>query len=510
MSNETFQQPQRQSTLGIILIFSKVAYTFIRASWVIFAYLIIKTPSLKAWPYIITGLIFLIVLGVLYSYFYYRRFLFHIDYEKQEFVLVKGVFSTETVNIPFDKIQQVDLKRSIFQRVIGVYSLVIDTAGSKDEEIQIKAVSEDKATHLSHILTKVKNATEKKIDAETEIEDFTTTPRTEEKVWVYHLSFLNLVKIGLTRNYLRGFLLMTIFVSSIYSQTTNYFNTYIDSAESYSKSFLDSSSRILILILIMMGIVLVFSVLITIGEVVIKYFNLKIQQSQTRIEIEMGLKTNTNISFQPRRLQRLEISTNPIQKRLNLYEVKFSLASSKDDLSKSKILVPGLNREIVERVKTFLYPQHRSSEEARCYKPHQAWLNRRFIVTGVFMVLFWFIYFEALSWVYSNFLIGFSLLGLFILITYQWFYYKTIRLKVSKEFLNIHQGIWNQKQDIVELYKMEGVTIKQPFWYRRRNIYNLTFHTAGGDVSIRAIPYEFVKEIDYLIYKIETAKKAWM
>ncbi len=508
MPSETFDTPQRQSAVGILLIFLQVAYKFLRAAWGVFAFFFISYSSSKAFVYSLVALIVLVVIGLIYSYFHYRRFKFYIDYEKEEFALEKGVFSSESIKIPFDKIQQVDLKRSLLQRLIGVYSLTIDTAGSKDDEIDIKAVTQAKAQNLSAILTRAKNEKQQE-STEKDPGDIAQTP--SDRLWMHRLSLWDLLKIGLTRSYLRGFILMVAFVSSLWSQIqpTIELKNYISTAEDYSVHYLSSSSQRILMLLGLCFILLVLSVLITVGEVVFKHFNLKIQQTPTRLEVEMGLRTNTRVSFQSRRLQRLEISTNPIQKRFDLYEAKFALASSRDSLNKSKLSVPGLHMELVQKIKSFLY-ETSYSDEGKSFKPHFVWLYRRLYLCLLPLMGILGLGYLMDQWSHQLIWIVFCVLYLAVLFPYQWFVYQSIRMEISNDFLVVHQGLWTQRQYIIELYKMEAVSVKQPFFYRRRNLYNLTFHTAGGDVQIRAIPKNFIREINFILYRIETAQKAWM
>lgn len=505
MNTETFQHPQRQSVVGVLLIFSQVVYKFLRGFWIVFVFIFFKDSSSQIALYVSISLSILAVFGIIYSYVYYRRFLFHIDYENEEFVLQKGVFSSDELNIPFERIQQVHLKRSILQRVIGVYSLVIDTAGSKDEEIDIKAISKEKATALSAILTKAKNE-----QFEQENEDITTEKEVPQtKLWTHRVDFLTLLKIGLTKSYLRGFVLMFVFLSTIYNELQSLYKDYFQNVENYSKAYLDSSSQSLAFVLFLFVVVLLLSLVITVGEVFIKYFGLKLQQTPSSLEVEMGLKTNTKVSLQPRRLQRLEISTNPIQKRLNLYEAQFSLASSTDKLDKSKIEVPGLKRDIVERIKTFLYVDE-IVENPRQFLPDTVWFTRRCLFSLLPLVGFWVIGNTVFHFYNLQILLVISVIYLTLIVTYHWFSYKAINLKITQDFVIKTHGLWTQKTEIMELYKLQAITVKQPLWYRKKDIYNLTFHTAGGDVSIRAMKREVLKEMNYTLYKIETVRKAWM
>ena len=149
--NKAFAKPQLQSKIGILVIFTSSFYKVLKAVLISFAYLLFssnaKAKRERGGGGGVVGL-----LSLIYSFFYYKKFKFHIDYEQKEFVLQKGVFSTEFINIPFDKIQQVYFKRSIVQRIINVYEVAIDTAGSSQKEVTIKALSKEKADALRSIL----------------------------------------------------------------------------------------------------------------------------------------------------------------------------------------------------------------------------------------------------------------------------------------------------------------------------------------------------------------------
>ena len=290
-------------------------------------------------------------LALIYSYLYYRKFIFYIDYKQEEFVLEKGIFSTENTAIPFDKIQQVYFKRSILQRIIKVYSLVIETAGSNLKEVEIKAVSEEDANKLSKILLKAKAEKTEETSLEEESEK---TEENKEVFWTHKVGFFTLLKIGISTNYLRGLSLVFAFVMTIYNRVNTYFKDQVEDVEVYFDQFsgvLQSIGFLTILFVLL----LLLSISITIIEVFIKYYGLTIQQNKDKMEVEMGLKTNTKVSLQPRRLQLMRIKTNPVQECLNLYEAQISLSSSENELQKNKIKIPGLGKEIVEKIKYFLY-----------------------------------------------------------------------------------------------------------------------------------------------------------
>ena len=51
----------------------------------------------------------------------------------------------KNTSISFDRIQNINFKQTLIQQLINVYEVSIETAGSKDTEIAIKALTYNKA-----------------------------------------------------------------------------------------------------------------------------------------------------------------------------------------------------------------------------------------------------------------------------------------------------------------------------------------------------------------------------
>ncbi|MCY4577194.1 MAG: PH domain-containing protein [Candidatus Kaiserbacteria bacterium] len=66
-------------------------------------------------------------IGTIYGYWYYRTY----KYELREngFRKEYGVISKRYVTIPYEKIQNVEIRRSLFERMLGISELQIQTAG---------------------------------------------------------------------------------------------------------------------------------------------------------------------------------------------------------------------------------------------------------------------------------------------------------------------------------------------------------------------------------------------
>ncbi|MFD2433195.1 PH domain-containing protein [Mesonia maritima] len=439
MNNKAFEIPQRQSTIGVLFIFLTTLYKIARGLWIFFAYILFKGVT-KEGVYILWGLLFVAILSLLFSILNYRNFKFHINYKSKEFVLEKGVLSTELINIPFDKIQQVYFKRSLLQQIINVYSVVVDTAGSSKKEINIKALSREKANSLREILMELAEAETEENQFISEEKEATAKEERKSVSWTYKLTLSSLIKIGLTSNYIRGIWLLLIFLTTIQNELNSLpeGKIYVDKAFDYLENNFSEILQIYAVLFFFLLVMFVLGIFITFVEVFIKYYGLELTQTHDTLDLQMGLKTNTRTSLKPKRVQLLKENTNPIQKYLNLYEVQLSVASSEDTLNKNTIKIPGLRKEHLHKINYFLYKKE--EENFTIYKPNIIWLFRNLYLTilPVFVILIGVNYFfEWLNWwnIASILMFYGILVGIF-----QYLAYNKTSLRISANF--IEKKIW--------------------------------------------------------------------
>lgn len=501
MQPESFYNPQRQSQIGVGLIFFLTLYKLLRGLWAVGVYLIVGSPSKETWLYIGLGLVILGFLVLAYSFLYYRKFLFHIDVENETFVLQKGVFYSEVIEISFDKIQQVNTEQSLLQRLVNVYKLVIDTAGGKEKEVVIHAISKSKANQLSAILMEAKRAS---IATNSMEEDSSLLAEKEKELWHYKMNVLTLLKIGISSNYLRGLVLIAAFFSSIFQELDRWSK---DSLDSYLNEIPDPSNSISNMVLV--GIVLLLgSILITIIEIFVRYFNLELRRTNNSMQLQMGLETNKKILLQPRRVQLLRIKTNLVQKWLNLYEIQISLAGIENPLGKNKIKIPGLSKEMLARVTSFLFTQD-SQGFQETFKPHWALFFKKTVISifsiSIIILALYFVIEVRFLWLFLLLIIF-----CFSVSFYQYIQFKSMKLKISKKFITKKSGFWNRVETSIEIYKVQAITIKEPYFYQKRNLVNVVFHTAGGSLSFLAVDKSILQYLNYSLYVIESSKKNWM
>jgi len=102
----------------------------------------------------VSGAVVLLAIG--YEVAYYRRY----EYELTEDTLdiSSGVISRREREIPYRRIQNVDVSRSVIQRAIGVAAVDLETAGGSSTEGSIRFVSPAEATRLQREVQRRKSS----------------------------------------------------------------------------------------------------------------------------------------------------------------------------------------------------------------------------------------------------------------------------------------------------------------------------------------------------------------
>ena len=86
------------------------------------------------------------VLGVVHALLRYRVWRFEVG--DDSLYLVRGVLTRTDTSVPFVRVQHVDTRRGAIERVSGLSSVVVYTAGSRGADITIPGLRPARATDL--------------------------------------------------------------------------------------------------------------------------------------------------------------------------------------------------------------------------------------------------------------------------------------------------------------------------------------------------------------------------
>ena len=501
-----FSEPQRQSAAGILINGAYIVQRFVRAMFIPLALFIFKSNKV-ALLYTALGLVVVLIISLVYGYFYYRKFTFYLNTLKREFVIDKGVFGRKNLTIPIEKIQQVNINQGFLQKLIGVYSLQIDTAGSDSKEVNISAINGNIAFALKeHLLNG-----EKQIAPTEENSEVAAAPQSLQKEAPFiKIGAGTLLKIGLTSNYGQSIVLLLGFGYAVFHNIKEVLKAF-DNDNGQVEQFFKSGVT-LISIGVLMAAIIFILLATNVIRTFVKYFDFQISKHQKSLLISSGLLTKKNTLLHPSKVQITEYSQNYFQKKIGLFNMALKQAHSGQQQSEKEVRsnnmeVPGCSMAEKEEVLKMILGK--LPTEGSIYKPNFRFMNLPIVFTLILPLgCYGFIY----QWVpeirefYPLTIIYFLAVSLMIYISYT-----KHRITVSEDFIIKQSGIWDISQEIIEPHKIQSISTSQYPWHKSLDIGHVTLHTAAGNISFSYGNYTEIKTlVNWWLYQIESGQKDWM
>jgi len=260
MEKSNFNKPQRQSAVGIVVLFGDTFQSIVRAIIPLVAIWLFKFEQISK-IFLVLGVLAVIAVVAIIAYIQYLNFTFYIDDENDEFIINKGVINKTKIVIQLNKIQQVNINQSLIQRIIGVHALDVDTAGSSNKEVKIRAISHELAVSLKAKL--LENEGQKQF-----VSDNDSVEENVENT-IIQISFSSLVKVGLTSKYGRTFAVLLAFFATIYENFQQWSRSGV---ENKIDNYLNATAAMISVSVIVFGL-LILILVINLGRTLIRYFD---------------------------------------------------------------------------------------------------------------------------------------------------------------------------------------------------------------------------------------------
>ena len=492
---KSFSEPQRQSSIGILVETAYSIIKLVKGYWPMFLFILYNYDNQL---YKVVGLTSIIPFSIVLGYLKYRNLFFILDEEKEEFIIHSGIINKKRSVIQLNKIQQVSINQSFIQKLTHVYGIEIKTAGSMRSEAEIKAVSQPIAIALKEKLSPNNVLQFEQRDSENR--------KIEQPHFSIHINNLDLFKAGITSRYLESAGLLFAFFYTIINNLKDI--GFIE--EGAEKHFINNWSSFhviqtsLILVISFVLIILLFNIF----RIIITYYNLKITQNAHSLFVSYGLLNSKNTIINPNKVQITRVSSNYFQRKIDSFQLSIHQASSDVAMDKkANVRIPGCKKEDSNSILSFIYNQ----------KPKK----------GVFLTANWrkilfplFLFILIPIIIYSSSIDSYALtsshLVFFIVycaLVFLFIYYslRNYRLSIHDEFIIKKSGIWDVTEEIIEPHKIQAIRTKQYLWHRKHNIGHVILHTAGGDIRFKFANYEDINNhVNRWLYQIETSNKEWM
>lgn len=501
--NVDFNQPQRQAPVGMFIIFLNTIRHLFRAFFPVLIALFVKPKAMTLFVFYFGGFGILIISAVI-AYFKYRNFTFYLDKENEAFVITEGILNKTRTTIQLNKIQQVNISQSLIQKIIGVYALELDTAGSNKKEGNIKAVSHELAVALKARLMENESATFVSSG------DDTVQVSVEKAEPFVKISLISLLKLGITSNYLKSFGLMMVYFFSV--------SEYIDQILGRQGVVINKigskvDEKLLIqsaLILFVFFVFFIFALLmINLIRIIVKYFDYNIVKQHGNLLISYGLLNTQSTIIKPERVQIVSVSRNYFQKKMNILQIRIKQAlSGRSEKNNGTIEIPGCSSHERDEILRLLFQQ--IPEKGLMLKPNFRKLGFSVFLSVILPLSIFLILAKEFIPELDEFMYLLPVYAVLVCLL-QFFRFRNYRLFIKDDFIIRQSGAWDITNEIIEWSKIQHITTSQLFWHKPLNIGSLILHTAGGNISFDLGDFTKIKKyVNWWLYKLETSDSNWM
>jgi len=495
----TFSEFSKQSPKGIFIIYVAEIYRAIKLFW-IFLFILFKDFSKFSSygvNYIYLGVVLLLLLLFLRAYLIYINFQYKIAH--QHFILKKGILKKTLIEIPFHRIQNINFKQNIVQQIIGVFEVSIETAGSKDTEIAIKALSLEKAETLKATITQGQKLVNKVVEEEN------LEP-------IVKISFFDLLRVSLTENHLQNLFLFFAVVIGFFNQIQQISDSFgqSEALDGYISESTSNLSESIVLVTILVILLTVIALLSSFVKVVLIHFNLSAYLKDDAFEINQGLLTKKSIVLKKQKIQNVTISTNPLKRLIGISFITFKQAVSGKVNNKKKeklIRLVGCKKQQIEILKKSVFHEL-SVEKSVKQNPDSYYKKILFFWTGLFLLICYTVIFYFINHieVFYSLLVIIPVTTLLLL--------KKVKKRcyqISEEMLIVGKGLLETHLTYLDIFKVQHIKIKQSIFQKGSNVADLVLQTASGKIEIPCIAYqEAIKIYNHTLYKVETSNAPWM
>ena len=492
-----FSQPQKQSPIGVLVMFADTIRHFIKALWPILLIYAIRMNDVSR-LYLMVGIpVFVLLLSII-AYLRYRNFTFYIDDLNDEFIISSGIFNKTRTAVRLDRIQQVNISQSLIQRLINVYALDVDTAGTGDQEAKIRAVSHSLAIALKERLLDNRFNNTTSSDEVDKIES--SSP-------FIKIGFWTLVKVGLTSNYLRTISVLLAFIVTTYENLRQVLQGRSFDSDRFSGYF--EQQMVVMSTLILLFLFLTAILLINLIRVIIKYYDFTVNKQSGSLLLSYGLLSKKSTIIKPEKVQVTTLTRNYFQKRMDITEIKIRQASSGEAPEKKlAVEIPGCSSDERDSIMRLLFTV--VPERGIMLKPN----FRRLVFSLFISIVLPLTVFVVIGIMAEPDIFQFSaIVPLYILLvgSVLFFAFRNYRLFIGPDFIIKQSGAWDISSEIVEPDKIQALTTSQLFWHKALNIGTLTIHTAGGEVTFNLGNYSAIRDyVNLWLFNIENSDSNWM
>lgn len=426
-------------------------------------------------------IIALLLLSIFKSTFKWINTKFSINYNMLSYYT--GLINKRKLDIPFDRINTIDISRSIFDRIFNVSTLKVDTGAVKEVGQEIKIKIKEKDSY--EIRDLINDLNKEKINDNIDLSRDNYKENNSKTI-----TFKEIFKYSLCKSKvfwaIGGVFFISDFILNLEETLDiSITNNVVDNIDIEKVFSIGLFKFILILILLFIIIYILISILYTIVES-IRLYNFTLTNDKNDIKIKYGLFTIKEYSIPKDKIYAIRFKQNLLQQFVKIFQIEVVTIGYGDEKKEQAILYPVGDKNFVDTTLKLILSSFDYNGEIN--KPSKKVLSRFIIKRSIILIIFLII---PLFFIIPNTLLLIKICLISFLILYNIFLgyknYKNTSLGVNKDLLLASSGSTLKTTTLIKQEYLQSVEVKENPFQRKKHVCDFKldiYSNKMGDIVI--------------------------
>jgi putative membrane protein len=378
-------------------------------------------------------------------------------------VYKSGVFQKSREEIPFDKINTIDMGQGLFDRIFGLCTVKIDSGSAIGKEAELKLKIKYKlAEMLRDTVLNIKNSI---ADLELQEEKKEEAPKKVIAIREIIIYAITKGKLGWA---LGGYFAVMNFADDVEKITnTTVVKNLTNSIDMNNLMLQDRVKLVFIIIGMLLAVYIVMTLFSIIFEIV-KLYNFTIKVQDKNFNISYGLISKKEYSIPIDKIHALKYKQGILQQVLGFYTIEAITIGYGDEKNEKAILYPIANENFKQKFLVSLLPEMIFSDDIKKPPKHSL---KRFILMRVLLPFIIIIPLYLLAKpIPSEFKIAVTVVITLINILLGYLNYKNTSLGVTDKLILASEGSFIKTTTIIKQSSVQAIERKQNPYQRKAKV----------------------------------------
>ncbi|MDE7412794.1 MAG: PH domain-containing protein [Muribaculaceae bacterium] len=423
------------------------------------------------------------VLSAIEAFLSYFSKKFYIN--KGNLIFIHGIINRENTIVPLDRIHSLRTKMGVFYRLLDMRGIIFDTLATKQEEIEL-ILDEHDWQQLLSLIEKEENILRPSTPNDPPEYDPTST---------VHYPTKNLLLAALCQNHLKGMAALGSFFGIVFGNLSDLDENTTNSIANHLEDFFDGIIASPPKIILFLAIIYIVILLLWIGRILLKYYDMTMSHSKKILTFTYGLITRATNRFLHDKICTIRIKRNILEKKFGFSTIMLKQAVNVSaEKGKDVLNLYGFDNSSFF-LKWWLgddfgkFPHLITAKSGRGVFFHSILLPSLIAIAAAIIMA----HFQMYIWIIIPLI--------YLLFSFVSGIYKMRRSRISlySSYFIIHNGSLAEIENFVKYSSIEVVRIRRtPFtrWFHR---VSLVISTPGTTFLVRSIKEEEAKQIYELL-----------